>query len=140
MSEIQGPWGHIKMSLELWSEPATGVTVVKNPPANSGDVVSIPGSGRSPGGGDGNPLHHSCLENPRDRGAWWAIVHGVTELDMTEHSLTHSLSQSHRNRKRITQGLIEFHQMGKDPGFGNFMRSAHLYQLNILKRDPPSHL
>jgi len=39
----------------------------------------IPGSGRSPGGGQDNPLQYSCLENPRDRGAWWAIVHGVTE-------------------------------------------------------------
>ena len=78
----------------------------KDSACKAGDLGSIPGSGRSPGGGDGNPLHHSCLENPRDRGAWWAIVHGVTELDMTEHSLTHSLSQSHRNRKRITQGLI----------------------------------
>ena len=53
--------------------------VVKNPPANSGDVRdtgSIPGSGRSPGGGDGNPLQYSCLENPIDRGAWQATVIG----------------------------------------------------------------
>ena len=56
--------------------------VVKNPPANAGDVrdvSSIPGSGRSPGGGHGNPLQYSCLENPMDRGAWWAIVHGVAK-------------------------------------------------------------
>ena len=55
---------------------------VKNPPANSGDVRykgSIPGSGRSPGGGHGNPLQHSCLENPMDRGAWKATVRGVTK-------------------------------------------------------------
>ena len=43
-----------------------------------------PGSGRSPGGGHGNPLQYSCLENPVDRGAWWATVHGVTEWDTTE--------------------------------------------------------
>jgi len=48
------------------------------------DVVSIPLSGRSPGEGNGNPLQYSYLENPMDRGAWWATVHGVAnELDMT---------------------------------------------------------
>ena len=56
--------------------------MVKIPPANAGDVRdagSIPGSGRSPGKGDGNPLQYSCLENPMDRGAWQVIVHGVTK-------------------------------------------------------------
>ena len=56
--------------------------VVKNPPTNAGDIrdVSlIPGSGRSPGGGHGNPLQCSCLENPMDGGAWRAAVHGVTK-------------------------------------------------------------
>ena len=51
--------------------------MVKNPPANSGevrDLGSIPGSERSPGGGHGNSLQHSCLENPMNRGAWWARV------------------------------------------------------------------
>ena len=57
---------------------------VKNPPANAGDVGSIPGLGRSPGEGNGNPLQCSCLGNPMDRGAWWTTVHGVAELDMTE--------------------------------------------------------
>ena len=46
--------------------------MVKNPPTNAGDVGAIPGSGRYPGGGDGNPLQYSCLENSMDRGAWWA--------------------------------------------------------------------
>ena len=55
------------------------VQVVKNPPANPGDVGSIPGSGRSPEEGNGNSLQYSCLENPTDRGAWWATVHRVTE-------------------------------------------------------------
>ena len=60
-------------------------SVVKNPTANAGDAGSIPGSGRSPEGGNGYPLQYSCLENPMDRGAWRAIVHGVTkESDMTE--------------------------------------------------------
>ena len=64
------------------------VLIVKNLPANAGDVrdaVLIPGLKRFPGGGNGNPLEHSCLENPTDRGAWWATVHGGRkELDMTE--------------------------------------------------------
>ena len=56
--------------------------MVKNPPANAGDmgdVDSIPGSGRSPGGGNGNPLQYSCLEIFMDRVSWWAIVHAVAE-------------------------------------------------------------
>ena len=48
----------------------------------TGDVGSIPGLGRSPGGGHGNPLQYSCLENPIDRGAWWATVHGVAKSQM----------------------------------------------------------
>ena len=58
------------------------VLLVKNPPANAGDVRdvgSIPGLGRSPGGGNNNPLQYSCLKNPMDRGAWWATVHRATE-------------------------------------------------------------
>ena len=56
--------------------------MVKNTPADRGDgrdTGSSPESGRSPGGGHGNPLQDSCLENPMDRGAWWAIVHRVTK-------------------------------------------------------------
>ena len=60
--------------------------MVKNLPANAGDirdVGSIPGWRRSPGGGHGNPLQYPCLENPMDRGAWGATVHGVAESDRT---------------------------------------------------------
>ena len=61
-----------------------GGSVVKNPPANAEDMGLIPGSGRSPEEGNGNPLQYSFLGNPRDRGVWWATVHGMTkELDMT---------------------------------------------------------
>ena len=73
---------------------------VKNLPANAGDVRDtglIPGSGRSPGGGHGNPPHYSCLENPMDRGAWWATVHRVIKsltwlkwLSMHAHDLERS--------------------------------------------------
>ena len=56
-----------------------GGSVVKNPAARAEDVGSVPGSGTSPGGGNGNTLQYSCLENPMDRGAWEAIVHGTTK-------------------------------------------------------------
>ena len=58
------------------------VLVVKNPPTSAGDIRdmgSVPGLGRSPGGGHGNPLQYSCLENPMDRGAWQPTVHGVAQ-------------------------------------------------------------
>ena len=68
--------------------------LVKNLPANAGDVRDtglVPGLGRSPEDGNGNPLQHSCLGNPMDRGAWWAPVHmvaknqtGLSQLSMTE--------------------------------------------------------
>ena len=64
---------HLKLPMAL---------VVKNLPVSAGDIIdvgSIPGSGRSPGGGHGNPLQYSCLENPMDIGAWWATVHGVAK-------------------------------------------------------------
>ena len=57
--------------------------MAKNLPANAGNEGSVPGSGRSPGERSGNALQYSGLENPMNRGAWWATVHGVTELDMT---------------------------------------------------------
>ena len=64
----------------------------KNPPANAGDLRdegSIPGLGRSPGGGQDNPLQYSCLENPMDRGAWWATVHEVAKSEETLHESLH---------------------------------------------------
>ena len=79
-----GPWGTPSMVSQymclLWVSQVA--LVVKNLPANARDkrdIVLIPGSGRSPEGGHGNPLQYSCLENPMDRGARWATVHGVTK-------------------------------------------------------------
>ena len=63
--------------LSTWASQM--VLVVRDLPANAGDVDSILGSGRSPGGGHGNPLQYSCLENPMDRGVWWAAVLGVAK-------------------------------------------------------------
>ena len=82
--------------LLTWMEELPGGTSGKEPSYQRGDTRysgPIPWSGKSPGGGHGNPLQSSCLENPVDRGAWWTTVHGGhTELDMTEmtqHSTQH---------------------------------------------------
>ena len=75
--------------------------VVKNSPANAGDIGntdSIHGSGRSPGEGHGNPLQYSCLENPMDRGAWWATVHGVAKSQTQLKQLS--------THDRVSQPLI----------------------------------
>ena len=84
------------LTLSEISQGSPGGSVVENLPDNTGAtgvVSSIPGSRRSPGGGNGNPLQYSHLENPMDRGAWWATAHGVTkESDMTQ--------QLNRNNKR----------------------------------------
>ena len=61
----------------------------KESTCNAGDSGLIPGSGRSPGEGNGNPLQYSCLENPRDRGAWQARIHGVAKRLSVYHTHTH---------------------------------------------------
>ena len=69
--------------------------MIKNLPDNAGatrDLGSIPGSGRYPTEGNGNPLQHSCLGNPMDRGGWWVtVVVGHEESDITEHARTHTV-------------------------------------------------
>ena len=70
-------------------------SVVKNLPASAGDLGSIPGLGRSPGGGNGNPLQYSWMDDPMDRGAWQAVVHGVTK------------TQTRLNRYRTTTDLVK---------------------------------
>ena len=89
---------HLMQISEFLASPHSQVALlVKNPPADAGDIRdmgSIPGSGRSPGGGHGNPLQYFCLENPMDRGAWWATVHGVAKscAQVSTHTCTHSNS------------------------------------------------
>ena len=79
--------------MHVCTQPSRVALVVKNSPANAGvirDMSSIPGSGKSSGGGNGNPLWYSCLENPVDRGAWQATVHEVTKTQTPlKHFSTH---------------------------------------------------
>ena len=96
-----GTLGHF-----TYLSPCQVVLVVKNPPANAGDIRGaglIPGLGRSPGGGYGNPLQCSCLENPRDRGAWWAAIYGLAQSRTQLKWLSSSIritNKSHAYRRR----------------------------------------
>ena len=74
----------------------TNSSAGKNPPAVQETQFLIPGLGRSPGGGNGNTLQYSCLENPMDRGAWWATVHGVpkSQIQLKWHSVHTTYLQS----------------------------------------------
>ena len=82
--------------------------MLKNLDASAGelrDPGSIPGSGRWPGGGHGNLLQYSCLENSMDRGAWKATVHGATESGMTEHTHTHTHTHKYIHTYTLVQQL-----------------------------------
>ena len=82
---------------------------VKNLPANAGDLGSIPGLGRSPGQGNDNLLQYSCLENPMNRGAWWAAVRGVAK-SWTGLKDFHSRNISRKKKKKITKNKMNFRQ------------------------------
>ena len=89
---------YVYISPLFFSKGFLGGTVVKNLPANAGDAGGsglIPGSGRSPGVGNGNPLWHSCLENAKDRGAWQATVYGVikSQTQLSMHVIPISISR-----------------------------------------------
>ena len=73
-------------------EYSPGGSEVKASACNAGDLGSIPGSGRSPGEGNGNLLQYSCLENPMHGGAWWATVHRVAKSRTRLSDFTHSLT------------------------------------------------
>ena len=74
-------------------------SVVKNPPANAGDMGSIPACRRSPGEGNGNLLQYSCLGNPTDRGAEWATVHGIAEESDVTQQLNNNMYIYRANMK-----------------------------------------
>jgi len=106
----------------LWVLWASQVAlVVKNLPANAGDIRdsgSIPESGRSPGGGHGNPLQYSCLENPMGRGAWWATLHGVTKSRtrlkrLSTHGCLGIIRKLGRFFTFFNKQFLEFHLIGK---------------------------
>ena len=82
---------------------------------NAGDLGSIPGSGRSPGEGNGNPLQYSCPENPMDGRAWWVTVHGVAESDMTEqlHFHFHHVPILYNARQLTSFLLVSIFSPGK---------------------------
>ena len=95
-----------------------GSSVVKKPPANAGAVGSIPGSGRSPGEGNGNPLQHFCIGNPTDRGAWQATVHGVakSQTRLSEHMERSFLLGERGDFLKKSRGCIGRYLRGKTEG------------------------
>ena len=111
--------------------------VVKNLPANAGDRRgSIPGSGRFPGGGHGNPLQYSCLENPMDTGAWWAIVHRVTKTQTRLKRLrTHMQRDNKGGRGR---GILEVGVVLAGSPFSPGILLAHSAPRSISKGSWPS--
>ena len=98
--EFREEWIHV------WASQVE--PVVKNPPANAEDetdVGSIPGSDRSPGGGHGNPPQYSCLENPMDRGAWWATVYEVAKSRRQLSKETTTFTTCMNSPKHFTQSI-----------------------------------
>ena len=86
--------------------------MVKNLPANAGDIRdrgSIPGLERFPGGGNGNPLQYSCLENPLDRGSWWATVHRIRSQTPLKRLHTHTHTHTHtQSNFMFTFSILDF--------------------------------
>ena len=118
---------------------------------NVGDLGSIPGMGRSSGEGNGNPLQYFCLENPMDRGAWWATVHGVTVLDMMEwlsvsmcvHGQTHTHTHTHRNKispalKKEQNAIVECSLLCEWPfSLSFFFFSSWFFSPQFAPTPPP---
>ena len=119
-SEPQHKRSSLKRSWIIWERGFPGGSVVENPPANAVDTGLIPGLGRSPKGGNGNPLQYSCLENLMDKGAWRATVHRITksqmELSMRQERYWLALGYLPKGqkcgrtfyRKRNTDGHLSF--------------------------------
>ena len=102
----------------------------KESSCSAGDSGSIPGSGRSPGEGNGNPLQYSCLENSMDRGAWQATVHGVAELEATEQLYFLSVIQWYTMYVECS-GLIWLHD-GSSIIAQNFIMKRSLLTIHLL--------
>ena len=100
--------------------------MVKNPPADAGDVGLIPGLGRSRGGGNGSPLQYSCLGNSTDTGAWGSVVHGVANSQTRLN--THSRMHAH-----LRAGVGSF------ADFQNALFSKYISILRSGKREEESH-
>ena len=113
----------------LTSQDFPGSSVSKESPCSAGDPGSIPGWGRSHGEGNGNPLQYSCLENPMDRGAWWATVHGVTRV---RHNLVTKpsppLTAQAGSCRPLCQLLTSFHKCVASP----FICYKHSWFLNKM--------
>ena len=83
-----------------------GGSEVKNASANAGDTGSIPGLGKSPGGGNGNPFQYSCQENPLDREPWWVTVHGVTKEVGYNFTYLHTHTHTHQESLSIPEAIL----------------------------------
>ena len=114
---------------------------------NVGDLGSIPGMGRSSGEGNGNPLQYFCLENPMDRGAWWATVHGVTVLDMMEwlsmsmcaHGQTHTHTHTQKQNISSFKERTECYSGMFPPLWVAFLSILFFFSLGSFPLSLPSH-
>ena len=112
-----------------------GGSEVKNPPINSGDMRLIPGSGRSPGEGNGNPLQYSCLGNPMDRGAWKATVHRVTHSRTTTESKNWDWSSVYTTLKGCVTYLLPCFQVSDI-----FLLTQFDFERNAFKKDNETYV
>ena len=128
-----GTWSSFS---QLWASLVA--QTIKNLPANAGDAGSIPGPGRSPGGGHGNPLQYSCLGNPMERGAWQGTVHGVTKswTQLTPSlSLTSRISPSQLGSTVLAVAPV---WVTTNPASSRLLRSASCLALGLVPDKPPA--
>ena len=123
----------------------SGGSVVKSLSANAGDLDLISGSGRSPGGGDGNPPQYSCLENSMDRGAWWATSRGVakSETRLSEEDNTTRISTTAVAKIELLSRVITVYLRRVTPGLENssFLKAPSMQAALgrfSKRRHPPS--
>ena len=99
-------WVTVLNYTEVYSRASLVVQRLKASACNVGDLGSIPGSGRSPGEGNGDPLQYSCLENPRDGGAWWVAIYGVAQSRTRLKRLSSSSSSWTRFSARSNKSCV----------------------------------